>query len=198
MAKVKYGLKNVHYAKITEGEQGAITYGTPKPWPGAVSLSMDAEGELTPFRADNMNYWVASSNNGYSGEFESALIPEDFRTDILAEQKDTNGALLEYADAKPSSFALLFQVENDVNATRFVYYNCTATRPSTEANTTEESIEPQTDTLSLTASPRPDGLVKATMDADGTGYDSWYTAVYEPTAQAAGGNTGGNTGGTGN
>ena len=195
--KVKYGLKNVHYAKITEGENGAITYGTPVPWPGSVNLSLDAEGELTPFRADNMNYWVASSNNGYSGEFESALIPDSFRKDILDEKEDANGVLLEYSDAHPSAFALLFQVENDEAATRFCYYNCKATRPSTEASTTEETIEPKTDTINFTASPTSEGLVKATCEHGTTGYDTWFTTVYTPVATGGGGNTGGNTG-TGN
>ena len=190
MAKVKYGLKNVHYAKITEGENGAITYGTPVHWPGAVSMSLDAEGELTPFRADNMNYWVASSNNGYSGELETALIPDSFRKDILGEVEDTNGVLVEYADAKPSSFALMFQVENDVDATRFCYYNCTATRPSSEANTTEETIEPQTDTISFTASPTPDSLVKATADASDSPYATWFETVYIPTRTTQGSNAG--------
>ena len=188
MAKVKYGLKNVYYAKITEGANGAVTYGTPVAWPGAVSMSLDAEGELTPFRADNMNYWVASSNNGYSGELETALIPPAFRKDILGEVEDTNGVLVEYANAKPASFALLFQVENDVDATRFCYYNCAATRPSSEANTTEETIEPQTDTISFTASPRADGLVKAMAESNNTGYDTWFESVYTPTIQN--GNTG--------
>lgn len=193
MAKVKYGLKNTHYAKITTDDLGNITYGTPKPWPGSVNLSMDAEGELTPFRADNMNYWVSSSNNGYTGEFESALIPRDFRIDILGEEEDANGALIERADAKPASFALMFQVENDVAATRFCYYNCAATRPSSEANTTEETIEPQTDTISFNASPRTDGLVKATMEAGSEAYERWFEAVYEP-AVSTGGNGGDNTG----
>ena len=51
--KVKFGLSNVHIAKITE-EDGAITYGTPFAMPGAVSLSADPEGETTPFYADNI------------------------------------------------------------------------------------------------------------------------------------------------
>ncbi len=186
--KVKFGLKNVYYAKITEGELGAITYGTPVAWPGAVNLSLDAEGELTPFRADNMNYWVASSNNGYSGELESALIPDSFRKDILGEVEDTNGVLLEYSDAHPSAFALMFQVENDVAATRFCYFNCKATRPSTEAATTEETIEPKTDKVSFTASPTAAGLVKATCEQGTTGYDTWFSTVYTPAT------TGGNTG----
>lgn len=190
--KVKFGLKNAHYAVITLDNEGKPTYATPVPWPGSVNFSMDAEGELTPFRADNMNYWVSSSNNGYTGELETALIPKTFRTDVLGEEEDANGVLIEKSTAIPKDFAFLFQVEGDQAATRFVLYNCTATRPSTEASTTEEAIEPQTDTVSMQASPRYDGIVKATAEAGTSPYDTWFESVYEP-ATTGGGTTGGET-----
>ena len=96
--KVKYGLKGVYYAKATIATDGSATYSTPVAWPGAVSISLDAEGENTPFRADNMDYWTGQGNNGYSGDFESALIPESFRTDILGELVDSAGVVLEASD----------------------------------------------------------------------------------------------------
>ena len=79
--KVKYNLKNVHAAKLTKNNDGNFTYDTPKPIPGAVSISLDAEGSSNPFYADGIVYFRSTSNNGYSGDLEIALIPEWFRTD---------------------------------------------------------------------------------------------------------------------
>ena len=55
--KVKFGLKNCHYAKATFDEDGSVTYAKPVRIPGAVSLSMDANGEIEPFYADNIAYF---------------------------------------------------------------------------------------------------------------------------------------------
>ncbi|MDK7064266.1 major tail protein, partial [Gardnerella vaginalis] len=50
--KVKYNLKNVYAAKLKKDAGGSFNYDTPKPIPGAVSISLDAEGESSPFYAD--------------------------------------------------------------------------------------------------------------------------------------------------
>ena len=81
--KVKFGLKNVHYAPLTVGEEGEITFRTPVAIPGAVNLSMDAQGDPSTFYADDMAYYVTTANDGYSGTLEIALIPDSFRKDIL-------------------------------------------------------------------------------------------------------------------
>lgn len=192
--KVKYNIKNVYAAKLTEtiAEDGASTfaYATPKRIPGAVSLSLDAEGESSPFYADGIVYFRTVTNNGYSGDLEIALIPEWFRTEILQETLDAKGVLVENSNAAESvKFALLFEFDGDIKAIRHVLYNCTASRPSIASETKEDTIEPGTETLSLTADPRSDGLVKAkTGDGtDSTTYDGWYTAVYVPTNETTGG-----------
>lgn len=154
--KIKFGLSNVHIAKMIIGEDGVITYGTPFKVPGAVNLSLDAEGESEPFYADNMKFWESFANNGYSGELEIAKLPEEFETEILGQTKDSNGAIIENINDTISPFAFMYQVEGDQTGTRFCYYNTTVSRPSTEAATTEDTKTPNTDTLSITTSARTD------------------------------------------
>ena len=192
--KVKYNLKNVHAAILTKGDDGTFTYATPVAIPGAVSLSLDAEGASSPFYADGVVYFRSTANNGYSGDLEIALIPEWFRTDVLQEEKDSNGVLIERSDVTESVyFALLFEFDGDVNAIRHVLYNCTASRPSIESQTKESSIEPGTETLALTADPREDGLVKSrTGDETSTAtYNNWYKTVYVPSPVVSGGGSAG-------
>ena len=187
--KVKYNLKNVHAAKLTVGEQGAFTYAAPQAIPGAVSISLDAEGDTSPFYADGIVYFRSNTNNGYSGDLEIALIPEWFRTDILLEEKDSNGVLVEKSTiTEMPKFALLFEFDGDVHGIRHVLYNCSASRPSIASETKEDTIEPVTETLSLTADPRADGLVKARTGDTTTEetYNNWYQAVYVPAEAAEG------------
>ena len=184
--KVKDNLKNVHAAKLTKTEDGEYTYETPKAIPGAVSISLDAEGDSSPFYADGIVYFRSTANNGYSGDLEIALIPEWFRTEILREALDKNGVLVESATVtEMEKFALLFEFDGDVRCIRHVLYNCSASRPSIESETKEDAIEPGTEKLSLTADPREDGLVKSrTGDAtDETTYGNWYKNVYIPVAK---------------
>ena len=184
--KVKYGLSNCYYAVLDET---ADTYGTPVAMPGAVNLSLDQEGETNNFRADNMDYYVSVSNNGYSGDLELALIPDSFLTDVMGEVVGTNGLQYEIADAKPKAFALLFQFEGDEHATRHVLYNCKATRPTLASQTTDTSIEPVTETISLTAIAKEFTIdtstvkvVKAKCKPTDTAYDNFFTAVQTPNA----------------
>uniref|UniRef100_UPI00359C989B major tail protein n=1 Tax=Lactococcus garvieae TaxID=1363 RepID=UPI00359C989B len=179
--KVEFGLENVYYAKANlDLISGEIVYDTPKKWPGAVELSLEASGDLIKFKADNIDYYVSSNNQGYDGTLTTAKLPEEFETDILGEKVE-NGVQTEYANAETSPFALMFQFEGDKHATRHVLYNCTASRP-TVGSTTKDSGDPNTTELSFSASPRPsDKAVKTKTrpDTEPTVYDAWFTKVYE-------------------
>ncbi len=186
--KVKYNLCNVHYAlqKVDE-ESGEITFEKPVHVPGGVSLALDANGQITIFYADGIAYYTTSNNKGYEGDLEMALIPDNFRTDVLKETLDQNNVLVENANVETVHFALLFEFDGDVKKIRHVLYNCAASRPSLESATTEEEIEVQTETLSITATPLADGTVKAKTGDSTTDevYTKWYDSVYMPVAVEA-------------
>ena len=189
--KIKYGIENVHYAVATIAADGSATYGPPKRLPGAVSLSLDPQGDTNTFYADNIAYYVTVANNGYEGDFELAKIPEDFLVDVLGYKRDANGVLLEDPNAGTVAFALLFQFEGDVFAKRHVIYRCAAARPSVSGSTKAEQIEPQTETISLpvTSVFNPDidaDVVKATVNPvdNAAQYSAWFNAVYQSTDMA--------------
>lgn len=181
--KITYGLKKLAYSKITTGEDGKITYGTPKMMPGARAISLSPVGEDVPVYADDINYVNITSNQGYDGDVTVLGIPEDFMVEILGMTKDANGAMIENADDAKSAFALLGEFSSETALKkRFVLYNCTAGRPDFAGNAKEESPEATEYAIPLTASPATDtGDVKASVvggvDANAA-FDGWYDAVY--------------------
>lgn len=185
--KVKFNICNVHYALQKIDEDGTVSFETPVAMPGAVSLSLDANGEPSNFYADGYAYYTISNNMGYEGDLELAMVPESFRTDVLKEELDSKKVLLENANAETANFALLFEFDGDIRKIRHVLYNCSAARPTIESQTNEDEIEVQTETLSITASPLASGYVKAKTgdETDEETYNGWYSAVYMPAASEA-------------
>lgn len=180
--KVKYNLKNAHYALLDIAQDGTISYGNPIPIPGAVSIGLDANGEPENFYADGIAYYVINNNMGYDGDLELALIPESFRIDVLRETLDENNVLIENSGAEIHPFAMLFEFDGDIRHIRHVLYNCSASRPGIEGKTNEESREVQTETLTIKATPLASGVVKAKTGntTNSTVYQNWYQSVYMP------------------
>ena len=184
MPKVRFGFKNAYYAKITETD-GAITYGTPVKLNGAVSMSLAPAGESTEFHADDGLFFSDYNNNGYDGTLELALIPDEFKTEILGETMDQNKVMVESALSVSNPFALLCEFTTDNGAKKFVFYNCMASRPELSATTMGETKEISTETLNLKIRPDKDAGVKAST-TDSTPSDvvnKWYTEVYIPVAE---------------
>lgn len=181
--KVKFGLNKVHWAKIKSyDDEGMPVYDIVQRLPGAVSLSIDAEGENENFYADNSVYYVVNNNSGYKGDLEIALVPLEFATQILGEKLDARGVLYETNTAEAAQFALFFEFDGDKRHIRHVFYCCTASRPKTESSTIEDKKEVKTETLSLTATALVNGLVKAkTCEAtQDTQYENWFKSVHMP------------------
>ena len=194
--KVKYGLKNVHYALVTEtvgtGTQSGIvttSYGTVKAIAGAVSLSLSANADRNVFRADNEDYFVSYGQGGYEGDLEVARVNEDFLKDVLGYVEDNDKILVESSSAfkTVNYFALTFEFDGDQKATKHCLYKCSASRPNIASQTTGEggTTDPQTETLTLTAVPRADAdkyIHLQTQDTTSTAVtEAWYTSIPVPT-----------------
>lgn len=182
--KVQFGIKNVHYAVLTEtvtGGEVSYSYGTPVALPGAVTLTLDPAGDVEPFYADNIVYYNSVANNGYSGSLEMARYSDQFLQDIFGMTLTTTGkVIMENSQTEPKAFALLYQIDGDQSNECYALYNCTITRPGVGSTTITETKTPQTQSADLTAAPRGDGLVFArTTDTTPTATKTgWFTSVY--------------------
>ena len=190
MGKVRYGIENVYYAMETDSG-----WGTPKALKGAVSLTLEAEGQSSTFYADNTAYATFGANMGYSGELEIACMEDDAAVDLLGSTKDSKDGVYEDIDAKQNNFALLFQVKGNEKDQKFVFYECTVSRPGMDANTVSDSIDPDTVTLPFKAVPHEmtvgtdvKKLVKYSMELttkNATEYAAWFTEVPTPSVAGA-------------
>lgn len=187
--KIKYGLSNVHYAVLENEDE--LTYGAVKAIKGAVNLSLSAEGDSNTFYADNIAYFTSTVNNGFSGDLEIALLPDEFLQDVLGYEKDgQTGLLVEVSSAIAKPIALLFQFENDTDSRRVALYNVQVGRAGIDHATKGESLEPQTDTLPITVTPVKIGektVTKATATTKDTAYKTFFTSVQKPTFTGIGG-----------
>lgn len=190
--KVQFNLKNVHYAILTEALNNGVTvysWGTPVKVPGAVSLNLDAQSELSPFYADGIIYYQSVSQNGYSGDLEMAKFPDQMLKDVWGfTEGDTSKVLTENVAHEPKAFALLFQIDGDVDNELYVMYNCKGTKPSIASQTNTDTKEPQTQTSTISATPLEDGNVQArtTGDTPSAIKNSWFDAVFVEGAGGAG------------
>lgn len=189
--KYHYDVKNCYYCKGIKNDDGTITFSeTPVRLPGLMSMDMGAEGDTSKIRADGIDYIVIVSNNGYSGSLNFVKILEQFRQDCLGEKIDEKtGMQYEDADADPSPFALMGEFKGDQEGIRWIYFNCVASRPNQAGDNKDNMKEPDTEELSVTASPLPvtiDGedvnIVRGgiTKSMNAETYAAWFTKVIIP------------------
>lgn len=178
--KVHYDLTNVYIAKVmTTGENP--TWDAPKRLQGAISMDLSAKGDTVKLRADGIDYYVSVSNNGYEGDLNLAMVPDWFRQEILGNTlSEKDKVLVENAMAEPSAFALLYEFLYDKKHRRHVLYNCVASRPNIQGENKDNQKEPDTESMTITASPLEGGNVKAstTEDTPDAVYSGWMEEVW--------------------
>lgn len=186
--KVRFGLKNVYYAKLTESSDNSNNvFATPVAVPGAVSMTIDSNATDGTFYADNVSYYKTFANNGYTGTLEMARINDQMMKDIFGWSLDNSAkTLIESTGMKPNPFALIFQIEGDQNEELYVLYRVVPTsKPSLGSNTIGEQVEPVTQSFSFEALPLVTGpsyqsgkILNRTTDTTTTAVrTAWFSSV---------------------
>lgn len=190
--KYRYDVKNCYYCPGKRNADGTITFDASRirQEKGLRSIDMQAQGDISKIRADGIDYIIIASNNGYNGTLNFVKLSDQFRQDCLAESVDiTTGIQYEDADATPDPFALMGEFKGDAEGIRFIYYNVTATRPNQAGENKDNMREPDTESISVQASPLPvviDGkecnIVRGgvTKSANAATYNQWFTKVCLP------------------
>lgn len=186
--KVKFGIEDAHVAFVDEATaaKGSPAWDAPQAINGAVSLTMNPEGDTNDFYADNTKYYTSTTNNGYTGTLEVANVPDDIIAEMLGMTVDDNGMLVESTEDKQKEFALMGEIKGDAKDRRFVYYRCKAARPSQDSTTADTGETPDTDSLEITVLPMENGdkkLVKGVLELNDTNqsvFDAFFDEVILP------------------
>ncbi len=177
--KVRFGLSNVHVGTVDLTEE-TPTFGAPTAYKGAVNMTLSPEGEQSTFRADNIDYYITDTNNGYTGELEMAYLYDWFEKQYLGSEESQEGMIVETSKPSTQMAYMMFQFEGDVTATKYIIYNLTFSRPEIEGSTTEDTIEPQTTTIPFTSVPLVTefgNIVKSRVPSTASNYATLFTTA---------------------
>lgn len=179
--KVLFGISNLHIGTWTEGENNAVTLGTPYHQKGAVSMSPTEANEKSDFYADDVLYYSSYAGGTFEGEIEVAMFDDAFKTQFLGYVTLTNGAIAIKKNATKPKVYISFEVQGDTEARRVIFYNCEFGAITRSYNTITETKEPQTETITFTATgDNNTGVTMATLKPADSGYSDLFTTPTAP------------------
>lgn len=179
--KVEFGISKLHVGTYTVDDEGVVTLGEPYHQRGAVSFAPEEQSELNNFFADNEEYWSEYSGGAQEGDLQVARFDDDFKERFLGYKRLTSGGLARVKNAVKPRVYIAFQVEGDAEARRVVYYNATLGAIQREYATIEDSKEPATETLPVTAAgDEATGVPFEVLKPGDAGYDVLFTNPIVP------------------
>ena len=179
--KVEYGVSQLHIASYTVSG-GTVTIGTPVALPGAVSITLEPEGDENKFYADNVVYYGGYTDNGFSGSVEVARVPDAIKTQFFGYVQLADGGIGQVKGASKPNVCILFEADGDALHRRAIAYNVSLGGINREYNTTEDTIEPTTETFDISVlGDNGTGLTLVTYNAGDAGYATLFTTPPAPT-----------------
>jgi len=183
MKGVVIGLKDLHYALLTEDDDTGVTYSTPVKIAGAIQANINPNASNDTLFADDGPMETASS----LGQIELELIAADFPLEVQAAllgHTISGGVLKRNANDVPPWVAIGFKSLKSNGKYRFVWLvKGKFTQPEMTHETKGDKVNFQTPTLKGNFTKRDnDGVWIIQTDEDATGYtasigDSWFNQV---------------------
>lgn len=184
--KVLFGFSDLYVGTFEYDSYGDVVMGSPYHQAGAVGFSPEVNDDVSHFRADNINYYTVMGSGAYEGDLEVAMFDDSFKTQFMGFiQLDDGGLAITKNPSKPNIY-MMFAIQGDDAERRVIMYNGKLGSPSSSYSTTDETIEPVTETCNVTFNgDNETGIVMVTYEKGGTGYDTLFTSPPAPELPSA-------------
>ena len=104
------------------------------------------------------------------------MFDDAFKTQFLGYVTLDDGGLAEIKNPVKPNIYMMFEVQGDTAARRVIFYNGTMGNISRSYSTTEESVEPVTETIPVTfTGDNETGITMVTYEEGDTGYATLFT-----------------------
>lgn len=182
--KALFNIKKLQVSKLTESDDGELTYASPLKVPGTVSLNMDVEQSNEIIYADGGAYITLQGAASTTGTLENYHIPETVLIEIYNYVKSTTGEILQTDDAV-NRMGMQFACDDDQgNEVYFTYYDVTSTKPSLNLQTREDGVTVNAESVDLTANSIKVGkknIIRSYATKDMEAYTNYFDKITIPT-----------------
>ncbi len=183
--KVEFGISELHFCTY-EDNNGTVTLGTPFAEPGAVSLTLEPQGDSVNFYADNVAYWARINDNGFTGTLTVAKFSDTFKKSLLGYVELDDGGIAQLKGVNKPSVCLMFESDGDADQRRGILYNVTLGNINRSYNTETDTVEVDTESIEITVvGDNTTKIVKASYDGQATGYATLFTNPPVPALPAS-------------
>ena len=191
------GLDKLHFAKITEDENGNETYTTPSVFAKAISADLSIELNEATLYADDGQAEVVKEFKGGTISLGIDDIGHEVAAELIGATIDKNGVLVSGSEDSSKPVAIGFRAKKSNGKYKYYWlYRVLFGIPATNLATKGDSISFSTPTIEGTIMRRNKVDLKGKHpwkaevtenDSNKTIVDDWYNSVYEPTYETEGG-----------
>ena len=174
--KVLFGFSELHIGTYSVDDDGVVTLGSPYHQKGAVGYSPEAANEEVDFYADNIDYFNEQSSSTRSGDLVVAKFDDDFKKNFLGYKRTVGGGLAEVLNPVKPNVYIMFQIEGDQEAIKYIMYNGSLGSIDREFTTMEGTREPVTESVPCKfVGDAGSGIIVDQYKPGDAGYDDLFT-----------------------